>query len=165
MEIIKEILLSIWKVLPAYVTNATPLLVIKLIKQGHPIDLNRIFMDGKPIFGPGKTIEGFLIGFLIGTITGIIQDQSNILRAVTLSIGAMFGDLVGSFIKRRLNIRRGDPAPILDQSSFILGAILLSSYFENYEIKEVLMIVLITIPLHIFANKLAYIFGLKKVPW
>lgn len=165
MEIIKEISSSIWKVLPAYVANATPLLVIKLIKQGHPIDLNRNFIDEKPIFGPGKTIEGFFIGILIGTITGIIQDQSNILRAVTLSLGAMFGDLVGSFIKRRLNIRRGDPAPILDQLAFILGAIILSSYFENYEVKEAIMIVLITIPLHIFTNKLAYIFGLKKVPW
>ena len=50
--------------------------------------------------------EGILIGFLLG-------------------FGALLGDALGSFLKRRLGIGRGKPAPILDQLDFIIVALIL----------------------------------------
>lgn len=162
MDIINKVFLLIWKVLPAYIANATPLIIVR---SGHPIDLNKKFIDGKPLLGPGKTIEGFFAGFISGTLTGLIQNPSNFMRAFTLSLGAMLGDLLGSFIKRRLNIGRGKPAPFLDQATFIIVALLLSSKFEQYTLGEMFTIILITIPIHLITNIIAYIIGIKRVPW
>lgn len=162
MDIINKVFLLIWKVLPAYIANATPLIIVR---SGHPIDLNKKFIDGKPLLGPGKTIEGFFAGFISGTLTGLIQNPSNFMRAFTLSLGAMLGDLLGSFIKRRLSIGRGKPAPFLDQATFIIVALLLSSKFEQYTLGEMFTIILITIPIHLITNIIAYIIGIKRVPW
>jgi len=150
----------IWKILPAYIANASPVI---FIKNGHPIDFNRKFIDNKPLFGRGKTIEGFIIGILSGTIVGILQNR--ILAALMLSIGAMCGDLIGSFIKRRLDIGRGGPAPILDQTSFLFGAIILSSLIEKFTLFEIIILVVITIPLHFITNVIAFLLKIKKVPW
>ncbi|MCS7097150.1 MAG: CDP-2,3-bis-(O-geranylgeranyl)-sn-glycerol synthase [Candidatus Methanomethylicia archaeon] len=158
----EKIVLLIWRILPAYVANAAPVI---FVKQGHPLDLNRKFIDGKPIFGSGKTIEGFIIGVFFGVLAGILQDQTNALRAVMLAIGAMLGDVAGSFMKRRLNIGRGKPAPILDQTSFIIGALLLSYNIEKYTLSEIIIIVIITIPIHIISNKIAFMLRIKNVPW
>ncbi|MEM0084998.1 MAG: CDP-2,3-bis-(O-geranylgeranyl)-sn-glycerol synthase [Candidatus Methanomethylicia archaeon] len=162
MNMIKEMFLLIWKVLPAYIANATPLI---MVRSGHPIDLNKKFIDGRPLLGPGKTIEGFFVGFISGILTGLLQNPGNLMRAFTLSLGAMLGDLLGSFIKRRLNIGRGRPAPFLDQATFIIVALLLSSKFESYTIWEMFTIILITIPIHLITNMVAYMVGIKKVPW
>lgn len=162
MDIINKMLLSIWKILPAYIANATPLVVVR---RGHPLDFNKKFIDNKPLLGPGKTIEGFLIGFISGVFIGVLQNPSNLLRAITLSLGAMLGDSLGSFIKRRLNIGRGRPAPFLDQLTFIIVAILLSSNFETYTWDEICIILFITFPMHVITNIIAYKIGIKKVPW
>ncbi|MCS7368326.1 MAG: CDP-2,3-bis-(O-geranylgeranyl)-sn-glycerol synthase [archaeon GBS-70-058] len=163
-DLIERIVVCIWKVLPAYVANACPLIIIRN-RKGHPLDFNKKFIDNKPILGSGKTIEGFIAGIVIGGIVGVLQTPSNLIRAFTLSLGAMLGDSMGSFIKRRLNIERGKPAPLLDQVMFILVAIILSYRFETYTLKDIIIIVAITVPLHIATNRIAYFLGIKKVPW
>ena len=80
--------------------------------------------DGKRIFGDGKTYRGFIGGVIIGTLIGFLQfffedSTSPIFRAFFLSLGALLGDLIGSFIKRRVNIDRGKPALGMDQLGFI----------------------------------------------
>lgn len=156
------ILKLLWKIFPAYAANASPLV---FIRRGHPIDLNRKFIDNKPILGKGKTIEGLIVGLTMGTITGLLQRQGSI--SFTLSIGAMIGDITGSFIKRRLNILRGKPAPIIDQVSFLLGAVLLTNLFfaENFSLIDTLMLILVTIPIHFLTNIIAYLLKIKDVPW
>ncbi|MHA1129771.1 MAG: CDP-2,3-bis-(O-geranylgeranyl)-sn-glycerol synthase [Candidatus Helarchaeota archaeon] len=87
------------------------------------------------------------------------------LRAVLICIGAPLGDLIGSFIKRRLNLERGAPAPIIDQLDFLLGAILLSYIIFPLRWMYVLFALLVTLLLHILANTLAYKLGYSKEPW
>lgn len=156
------VLRLLWKIFPAYVANAAPLV---FIRKGHPMDFNKQFIDKKPILGKGKTIEGFLVGSIIGAIVGLIQGQGSI--SLTLSIGTMIGDVTGSFIKRRLNISRGKPAPIIDQVMFLLGAILLTNLFfaETFDLMDTIVLILITIPIHFMTNAIAYLLGIKDVPW
>ncbi|MCC6017666.1 MAG: CDP-2,3-bis-(O-geranylgeranyl)-sn-glycerol synthase [Candidatus Verstraetearchaeota archaeon] len=163
-ELIEEVAACIWKILPAYIANASPL-VITRNRKCHPLDFNKKFIDKRPILGSGKTIEGFIAGIIMGGIVGALQTPNNPIRAFTLSLGAMLGDSIGSFIKRRFNIERGKPAPLLDQLMFILVAMLLSYKFETYTLQDIVVIIAITIPLHVVTNKIAYILGIKKVPW
>ncbi len=160
IEELPWILNLIWRILPAYIANASPLV---LIRRGHPIDGGRTFIDGKPVLGAGKTIEGFLAGIILGTLTGLIQGRGIV--AFMLSLGAMCGDLLGSFIKRRIGIKRGRPAPILDQTSFLLGALAFSSILEHYTLMDVVVLIVITIPLHLISNIIAYLLKIKRVPW
>jgi len=47
-----------------------------------------------------------------------------LLRIVFCSYGAAFGDLAGSFLKRRFNIKSGAPFWIVDQLDFAVGALI-----------------------------------------
>ena len=88
--------------------------------------------------------EGIIIGFLLG-------------------FGALLGDAIGSFLKRRLGIGRGKPAPILDQLDFIVVAIILVAFFVEIKWIFVVMAIVVTLVIHLIANGGAYLLGLKDV--
>lgn len=174
---LKQLLYTIWLILPAYVANGSPIISIKILGymgiKKHPIDKGKNFVDGRRVFGDNKTWEGFITGVLAGVLTSLIQTFFSsdkylyIIRGLVLSIGAMSGDLLGAFIKRRLGIKPGDPLPILDQVLFLLTAIMLSIATKTIDIslKQFFFAIVITIALHIFTNYLAYKLSLKEVPW
>lgn len=154
-------------ILPAYIANSVPV----LSRGRHSIDFGRYMPDGKRILGDGKTFEGFLLGFFFGTLAGILgglllgEMAYFAFLSCMLALGALVGDIVGAFIKRRLGIARGDPAPILDQLDFVIGALLFVLPFYPLVWEQVLFIILVTPPIHLFTNFMAYKLGLKPNPW
>jgi len=182
---ILTIALSLWFIFPAYVANAIPVLV----GGGTPIDLGRNFVDGRRLFGDGKTFRGLGGGLIAGTLTGVfeafisswvIDNLRNLtelsaisvvtlqyvpFRAFLISLGALLGDLLGSFIKRRMGIRRGSPAPLLDQLTFLLGALILVSFSFPFQVEYAIILFILTPLIHLAANMVSYLIGLKKVPW
>ncbi len=184
-ETLALIELALWLGLPAWIANATPV----LLGGGKPIDGGRILSDGHRLFGEGKTIRGFFVGVFFGTLTGIGQiiaapylsplmemyvtvtpEMQHVLyitlpAVFLLSVGALLGDLVGSFLKRRINVKSGNPSPVLDQIGFILMALILASPFLQPSVGYVVVIVLITLGIHWISNALGYLLGLKKNPW
>jgi CDP-2,3-bis-(O-geranylgeranyl)-sn-glycerol synthase len=162
-QLIVEALLFIF---PAYCANAIPVIT----GGGRPIDLGKKFSDGKPIFGKNKTSRGFLSGLAVGTAVGFMESlvfDYNILFGLFLSIGALFGDLVGAFTKRRLGLAPGDLLPIVDQVDFVIGAILFSVpiCLPTLSWQLVIAVLIITPPVHLLTNFTAYKLGLKSNPW
>ena len=84
-----------------------------------------------------------------------------------LSLGALFGDLAGAFVKRRLGLAPGDLLPVIDQVDFIIGAILFSFFFslKNLFPELILAVLIVTPPIHLLTNFAAYKLGLKNNPW
>jgi CDP-2,3-bis-(O-geranylgeranyl)-sn-glycerol synthase len=84
-----------------------------------------------------------------------------------LSLGALVGDLFGSFIKRRLDIKPGASLPLIDQLSFVLFALLFALIAEPNSISllSAILIVILTGPVHLLVNFIAYILRLKDNPW
>ncbi|MEM4816796.1 MAG: CDP-archaeol synthase, partial [Desulfurococcaceae archaeon] len=85
------------------------------------------------------------------------------------SIFALIGDLIGSFIKRRLGIPSGGLLPILDQLDFI---IFVSIYYILINIVEfyskplyIMISCIIVIILHVLTNNVAYYLGVKDKRW
>jgi CDP-2,3-bis-(O-geranylgeranyl)-sn-glycerol synthase len=164
MEIIIEALKFIF---PAYCANAIPVIT----GGGYPIDLGKKFFDGKPIFGRNKTFKGFFFGLAVGTAVGLVESvffpEYSILSGFLLSLGALFGDLTGAFVKRRLGLAPGDLLPVIDQVDFIIGAILFSFFFSfsilSWEL--IIAVLIITPPIHLLTNFAAYKLGLKDNPW
>lgn len=173
------ILQALWYILPAYVANSTPV----LLHGKTPIDFNLKFFDKRPWLGKGKTIKGFLFSVAAGTLTGVIQAfienpdltyiMTRALFVFGLSFGAMTGDSVGSFIKRRFNLKRGQAVPLLDQWDFLIGAIAFAGVAEFFlgfgdvlpDLTLILVIFVITPVFHILTNFLSYKLKLKDVPW
>ncbi len=150
------------------VANASPVLV----SGSRLIDGGRYWRDGYPVFGPGKTWDGFFIGVFMGWLSSIpvyfyTLNPFFLVVSVFAAVSALLGDLAGSFIKRRLGIRRGDPAPVLDQLDFALMASLyywfVSPGFRR--IDYILYSLLVILFLHVMTNNIAYFLGVKDRRW
>ncbi|MEN2999001.1 MAG: CDP-2,3-bis-(O-geranylgeranyl)-sn-glycerol synthase [Acidilobaceae archaeon] len=165
MAVVDSVFEGLLFIFPAMIANATP-----VIAGGKmPIDMGINFVDGRRLLGRGKTWEGLLAGILAGTFTGALL---SVLHSdmwwvgFTVSVGAMAGDIAASFLKRRLNMESGDPAPLLDQLNYYIGAVV-ALYLAGYQFTLPVLLVLAAIAgaLHLLANVLAFILGLKEHPW
>ena len=167
-SIIELIYKSLIYILPAYIANASP----TILGGGTPIDLGKKFIDGRRIFGDHKTIRGLISGIVIGTLTGpllyLLGAETDLFnsffRALLLSIGTHIGDLTGSFIKRRINLKPGESAPILDQLGFLIFALILSTPVYPIDIPMVITLIMITLILHPITNLIAYKAKIQETP-
>lgn len=163
MELVIEALKFI---LPAYCANAIPVIT----GGGGPMDFGKKFFDGRPIFGSNKTFRGFFSGLIVGTLLGVGENvffHYPIMFGFLSSLGALFGDLTGAFLKRRLGLLPGDLLPVIDQVDFLVGAIIFSLPVSLQLLSPLLVIsvLIITPPLHLLTNFAAYKLGLKSNPW
>jgi CDP-2,3-bis-(O-geranylgeranyl)-sn-glycerol synthase len=150
-------------IFPAYCANAAPV----IFGGGTPIDRGKTFRDGRPILGPRKTFRGLFAGLTIGTLVELLLNPNNVLLGFALSLGALTGDLVESFFKRRLNLPPGASFPVADQLDFIAGALLFSLLVPHpsLTVEVIVVILVITPPIHLLTNIIAYLLKLKKEPW
>jgi CDP-diglyceride synthetase len=96
--------------------NGTPVVVKKLLgnRLSRPLDSNVRFLDGRPLFGRSKTIRGVVLGVLAATIGAPLIGLGPQVGVLVGSL-AMAGDLVSSFVKRRLDLPPSSRASGLDQ--------------------------------------------------
>ena len=96
--------------------NGTPIVAKKIFgpQFSFPLDAGTIFFDGRPLFGPSKTIRGILISVLITTASAPLVGLDLTIGAIVAG-AAMAGDLFSSFVKRRLNFPPSSQALGLDQ--------------------------------------------------
>ena len=184
------IIQSFWIIIPAYVANASALLV----GGKTPIDFGKNWKDGKRILGNGKTWNGLITGGFIGITAGFaMATAAPILNQIftenelqflvltnfegfpimipiiaSIAYGALFGDILASFFKRRRGIDRGKDWIPFDQIDFILGVLcfnlLISTFihviglmpvnwfFTNLTISHVLFLLIVTPFIHLFSN-------------
>lgn len=164
---------TILYILPAYIANSSPV----VLGGGKAIDGGAKIMN-KRVFGDSKTIMGFFGGLFAGILAVIILAYTieipffpsrnfQIYGGIALSFGTVIGDLVGSFIKRRLDIEEGKPF-IVDQFMFLIFALIFAFPFTMipfYNWDNLLYLVVLTYILHIGSNVVANRIGIKKVPW
>ena len=156
---IDKIISTISLFLPAYVANGMPV----LFGGGPPVDGGEPWVDGKPMLGKNKTIRGCIAGILMGSMVGVIQ--GNIIGGFLQATGAILGDLISSFLKRRYDYKPGSSMPIVDQLDFITLAVILSYPFQATNLLSVAIIMIITLPIHHGTNYVAWLLKLKKNPW
>ena len=150
---------AVWLYLPAYFANAAPV----VLGGGPPLDGGENWFDGKPFLGGHKTVRGCIVGIFAGMLIGLIQ--GNLIIGLTQGIGAILGDLISSFFKRRWDVAPGDSFPLLDQLDFIIIAIIISQPFTRASFQEIILIVLLTLPIHYASNYVSWLMKLKDNPW
>jgi CDP-2,3-bis-(O-geranylgeranyl)-sn-glycerol synthase len=172
---------AIWLMLPAYLPNN----FAALFGGGTPLDFGQRFNDGRRIMGDGKTYRGTIAGAACGFLVGIVQSiiasslglpvfgsgPEQILVLGGLSMGAMLGDIVASFFKRRLGLKRGAQLFVIDQLDFVFGSWVLTAilaphwFWHNFTLSVMLIVLLITPVLHRATNIIGYRIGAKREPW
>ncbi len=164
MDIPMLIVAALEFIFPAYCANAAPVLG----GGGTPMDFGKNFVDKKRIFGSHKTYRGFFFGLGIGVGVGVVDCLVfgfPWLFALLTPLGALLGDLTGAFIKRRINLAPGALFPVVDQIDFVIGALVFALPLGIIDWMLALAVLLITPPIHLFTNFLAYKLKLKKNPW
>jgi len=172
------ILKCLYFFLPAYFANMAPTFAKKtgiLEFLDKPIDFWKNFR-GKPIFGPHKTWRGIISGIVSGILISYFQkflfqfsffqkisflnyQKINVfLLGFLLSFGALFGDLISSFFKRRKGILPGKPWIPFDQISFVIGSFLIVNIFSDFRIpiSAWLLILVLSFFLHIIGNRIGF---------
>ncbi len=98
------------------VANGAPVLGKKIFGAAFstPLDGGLKLRDGRPLFGPSKTIRGVVLS-LAATAPTAAALGLDWLDGVLVAVLAMTGDLLSSFIKRRLGRPPSSMAPGLDQ--------------------------------------------------
>jgi CDP-2,3-bis-(O-geranylgeranyl)-sn-glycerol synthase len=172
---------TLYFILPAYFSNGSGL----LFGGGLPVDFGKSDKNGARWIGDGVTWKGIIAGTIVGTLTGAIQGyvgpeiianfgqyiitpiatslHHGIMIGFLLGFGALLGDALGSFLKRRLGIGRGKPAPILDQLDFIIVALILVSPVVELNLMCVVLAIILTLVIHLLTNTCAYLLGIKDV--
>ncbi len=179
------ILQCLYFMLPAYLANMAPVFAHKLgiLKfLARPVDGSRLWR-GKPILGAHKTWRGFAVGIIVAIVVVWLQyflysapafqkislpDYSKLnlwLLGFLLGFGALFGDAVKSFFKRRVNLKPGAPWIPFDQIDFVLGALIFAApvYFPSWP--AIIFILLVTPVLHILTNQIGFLLKVKDTKW
>jgi len=169
--------------LPAGIANMAPVLVKnQFVWLARPVDSGRTLW-GKPLFGDHKTWRGLIFATLFGGIFFLIQYAaawqfpaafSWLVFDITIlpwwfgflfSFGAIMGDLIKSFFKRRFRVSPGRSWFPFDQIDFLLGAAIIAILFFNFT--PVIWLVIITLGpfMHIAFNYIGYWLKLKDSAW
>ncbi|MBU0758494.1 MAG: CDP-archaeol synthase [Nanoarchaeota archaeon] len=175
------ILKCIWHILPAYIANMSPVFAKKIMgdKFSAPIDMGKKFR-GNPLFGKNKTYRGILSGVIIGIVIAYIQlffYRYSLIKDISLfdyytvnillfgflmGFGALLGDLVKSFFKRRVKFRPGESWIPFDQIDFLVGALLLSSLIYMPDLLTLLGIIIIMPIVKILLDQVGFYLGINK---
>ena len=171
MVIIEELYFA----LPIYFSNMMPVFVRKINFLNYLIN--------ERLFGEHKTYRGFVSAIIIAIIIFYVQyylydfeiikkislinykEENLILLGFLSGFGALFGDLVKSFFKRRRKIKPGDSWFPFDQLDFMMGALLFLYPFVRLSFSNIIILLLATPFLHIMANYIGYYIGLREKKW
>lgn len=183
MTVFLTFLAALYYALPMYIANMAPVLVSRIPLFAVPLDFGHTWRS-KPILGSHKTWRGLIAGVLAGVLTSCLQGywlnqyafwhqislvDYNAIQPVylgaLLGFGAMAGDAVKSFFKRRFSIASGRPWVPFDQVDFVLGGLLLSALHGWPGLLPACIILVFTPVLHVTTNVVAYALGIKSVPW
>lgn len=96
--------------------NAMPVIAKKVLgnRFSRPLDGDIKCRDGQPLFGASKTIRGVILSVLATVIASFLSGLGCKTGAL-IGSAAMAGDLLSSFLKRRMKLPPSSRAIGLDQ--------------------------------------------------
>ncbi len=148
------------------VANGAPVVARKLLRARFdtPVDGGRILADGHPLLGASKTWRGLVSSVLLTAIASWLLGYGGLLGALTAT-AAMAGDLLSSFIKRRMGIEPSGRAAGLDQVPESLLPVLATAPLLHTGPREWLIVVLLFLMLEPVLSRMLYRLHIRKRPY
>lgn len=148
------------------IANGAPILIRVLLNDSwnNAVDFGKKLQDNQRIFGPSKTWRGIFIALATTPAAAWLLGHSPE-TGLLIAVYAVLGDLVSSFIKRRLAMKPSSMAPLLDQvpeSAF--PAIMMMQTF-NLDTQSVILLVLTFVIIELVLSHILYRWGIRNRPY
>lgn len=145
--------------------NGSPVVASAWLRHrfDRPIDGGRVWRDGRPLLGASKTWRGLLAGCLA---TGLFSLLAGLgwLFGVVFGLIALAGDMLSSFVKRRLGLASSARATGLDQIPESLLPMLFAVLWLSLELIPALAAALLFVVVNMTASPLLFRLGIRKRP-
>lgn len=181
-----DLLFVLWFFLPAAEANMAPIFAAKIPgirKWNAPMDCGKTWR-GKRLLGAHKTWRGLVSGIIAATLTlwleqwaarhlGWAQDLSRqvdypalptLVVGPLFAVGALGGDALKSFFKRRRGIPPGEGWFPFDQLDYLIGSSLAVLPFIRLTLVQYLWLILLGLLLHMAATYIGWLLKLKEHP-
>jgi CDP-2,3-bis-(O-geranylgeranyl)-sn-glycerol synthase len=148
------------------VANGTPIIVEKILGRSlaYPIDGGWRLTDGKPLFGSSKTLRGLALSIVaITAVAPLIGLSWRVGFLVALM--AMIGDLLSSFVKRRMGLAPSDRAIGLDQIPESFLPLLACALFLPLTIVDVVVAMVIFFVGELLLSRVLFKWGIRDRPY
>jgi CDP-2,3-bis-(O-geranylgeranyl)-sn-glycerol synthase len=146
--------------------NGAPVIGKKLLGRrfAFPLDGGAAFIDGRPLFGPSKTVRGIVLAIAATTLAaplfGLAWQTGALFGAC-----AMLGDLLSSFIKRRLGLPSSGQAFGLDQVPESLLPLLACREALGLGGFDVAVLAVLFLVLELLLSRLLYRWHVRDTPY
>ncbi|KXS54464.1 MAG: hypothetical protein AWU57_1159 [Marinobacter sp. T13-3] len=145
--------------------NGTPVVAARLFGRlgNWPVDGGRSWRDGRPLFGHSKTWRGLLAGILACSLFSAWIGLEWLFGAL-FGLLALMGDLLSSFVKRRLGLKSSARALGLDQVPESLLPMLLAWSWVPVSGGQALAVAVLFALSNILISPLLYRLGIRSHP-
>lgn len=145
--------------------NGIPVVAAGLLKNrwSAPVDGGRSWSDGRPVFGESKTWRGVVSGALSCALFAWLTGLGFVFGFLFGLLG-LAGDMLSSFIKRRLGMASSARAVGLDQIPEALLPMLLAMWWLPVSLWVVVIVVVLFTLSNIYGSPLLYRLGIRRQP-
>ena len=148
------------------IANGAPILIRVLFRGrfNQAVDFGLKMPDGYDILGASKTWRGVCAAIAATPAAAWLMGYS-LETGFLVAIYAVVGDLLSSFLKRRLGKEPSSMAFILDQvPESLLPGLMMMDVFK-LELQSILIMVLIFIIIELLLSHILYEWGIRKRPY
>ena len=148
------------------VANGAPILVRKILGRRfrYPVDGNACFIDGRPLLGSSKTLIGLLSALLLTPWVAVVINLPMQVGWV-IAFWCMVGDMLSSFIKRRVGLPVHAQATGLDQIPESLFPALAYQYHYGLSPAGLALVVFGFFFAEIFLSRWLYRWRIRNKPY
>lgn len=126
--------------------------------------------------GGHKTVVGFALGVATAVVVTFVQSRVRwsgslipydhwLLLGLGCGIGALGGDSIKSLLKRQVGIAPGKPWVPADQLDFVVGGLLVLSFWVRLSWLDFVMILTLSFVGDVIVNHVAYYLRIRDTKW
>ena len=168
MSALYRLMQLLYFMLPAYAANMTPPF-LKYWKGWNP-------PIARQSLGSHKTVLGFASGVCAAVVVVFIQSvvpwdgrlvayEGWLGLGLRFGVGAMAGDSLKSFVKRRVGVAPGEPWIPFDQVDFAIGALVLTLGRAALSWLDWTVILVFSAGAHVVVTRFAYRLKIRDAKW
>jgi len=148
------------------VANGAPVIAKRVLgdRLAWPLDGDARFFDGRPLFGASKTIRGIVLAVLGTSVVAPLLGLT-LTTGALIGLGAMGGDLLSSFIKRRLALKPSSRATGLDQVPESLIPVLLCRQELALDAADIVAVVVLFFVGEVVLSRLLFQLRIRDRPY
>jgi CDP-2,3-bis-(O-geranylgeranyl)-sn-glycerol synthase len=148
------------------VANGAPILATRVLgsRLSCPVDGGARLSDGRPLLGRSKTLRGLFASVVATVVAARILGLTAASGAAIAAL-AMAGDLLSSFVKRRIALAPSAQALGVDQVPESLLPALYAAFALSLSAGDVVAVVGLFFVGELFLSRLLYALGLREQPY